>query len=315
MKETKLSVADSFEILFQPLSIEDRQELENKLVTENIPQTVRVWNNTLVEQPDKYNICMEWEIPVSEKPVSYQDELEAGADICERELQRHDLTIEMRTFLTGRLFMYRHEIAARDFVKGNGGVISFGRRANRPKGMYEIAGDIAQTLNMAAGTVLKYGRYASALESIRRLEPTVAKAILSHKIRISHEDLQELTTNEDRLSILRKLAQEIQSSKRVNYFDIKKRIDAEKKKQDLINEKKIVRDVVPSIHEMPKFDPDADILNLIYTIPSWISSIDRAAKHTDFQKTTAKSNHKLANQIVYLREALERINQKLMEVE
>ena len=92
------------------------------------------------------------------------------------------------------------------------------------------------------------------------------------------------------------------------------RIDAEKKKQDLINEKKIVRDVVPSIHEMPKFDPDADILNLIYTIPSWISSIDRAAKHTDFQKTTAKSNHKLANQIVYLREALDRINQKLMEV-
>ena len=38
MKETKLSVADSFEILFQPLSIEDRQELENKLVTENNPQ-------------------------------------------------------------------------------------------------------------------------------------------------------------------------------------------------------------------------------------------------------------------------------------
>ena len=87
MKETKLSVADSFEILFQPLSIEDRQELENKLVTENIPQTVRVWNNTLVEQPDKYNICLEWEIPVSEKPVSYQDELEAGADICVRELR------------------------------------------------------------------------------------------------------------------------------------------------------------------------------------------------------------------------------------
>lgn len=37
-----------------------------------------------------------------------------------------------------------------------------------------------------------------------------------------------------------------------------------------------------SLRSMPKFDPDADILNLIYTIPSWISSIDRAAKHTDF---------------------------------
>ena len=83
--------------------------------------------------------------------------------------------------------------------------------------------------------------------------------------------------------------------------------------QDAVENAEITH--LASLRSMPKFDPDADILNLIYTIPSWISSIDRAAKYTDFQKITAKSNHKLANRIVYLREALERINQKLMEVE
>ncbi|MBQ8667464.1 MAG: hypothetical protein IJX67_06825 [Oscillospiraceae bacterium] len=98
------------------------------------------------------------------------------------------------------------------------------------------------------------------------------------------------------------------------YYEFKKRMEAEVNKQNLLKEKRIQRKVNPSIHEMPKYDPDADILNLIYTIPSWISSIDRANNNTDFRNTTMKSNQKLANQIFSLRDALNRIEASLKEV-
>ncbi len=313
MDDAKYAVAEEFQILFQPLSLEDRTELEEKLVTEGLPQTVCVWQKTIMEPPEKYEICKEWGIPVTTKEMTFEDALDAGAHICVTELKRKDLTVEMKTYLIGRLFLYRQEMAARDFIKRNPNVIVLKRHGNRPKGMYETAREISEELNLVTGTILKYGRYASAIESIRRLDPAVARAILSHRIRISHEDLQELIINDNRLNIFRRLSQEIKSSK-VVYYEFKKRMVAEVNKQNLLKEKRIQRKVNPSIHEMPKYDPDADILNLIYTIPSWISSIDRANNNTDFKNTTMKSNQKLANQIFSLRDALDRIEASLKEV-
>lgn len=311
MAETKFSVAEEFKMLFQPLSLEARTELEKKLLQDKAEQTVSVWQSTLLETPDKYEIYQKRNIPFVTKEIAFTDALEAGAYICGSELNRKDLTVEMKTFLIGRLFLYRQEIEARDFISRNPNAVSFRRHGNRPKGVYETASEIGVELNLAAGTVLKYGRYASAVESINVLNPEIAKAILSHRIRISHEDLQELVSDENRLNIFRKLSQEILRSK-VNYYDFKKRMEEEARRQIVLREKRIQQPPRPSIHEMPKYDPDADILNLIYTIPSWISSIDRAANNTDFNSITMKSSWKLKEQIDLLRGALERIEAALM---
>ena len=313
MNDPKLFVMEEFEMLFQALSLEERTVLERKLIKDRTRQTICIWEKTLLETPDKYEICVEQNIPYTTKELIFEDTLEAGAYICASELKRKDLTVEMKTYLIGRLFLYRQEIAARDFVKRNPNVIIYKRRGNRPKAMSEIAEEIAEELNLAAGTILKYGRYAYAIESIKRLDPVVAKAILSHRIRISHEDLQNLIVNENRLNTIRKLSQEINKPK-VVYCEFKKRIDEENEIQNRKIERRIQRKVNPSIHEMPKYDPDADILNLIYTIPSWISSIERARNNTDFNNTTMKSNQKLASQIISLREVLEKLEACLKEV-
>ena len=313
MNDPKLFVSEEFEMLFQALSLEERAELERELVKDNIQQTICVWDRILLEPPEKYEICIEQNIPFTTKKLIFEDSLEAGAHICTTELKRNDLNVEMKTYLIGRLFLYRQEIAARDFVKRNPNVILFKRGGNRPKAVSEIAEEIATELGLAVGTILKYGRYASAIESIKRLDPVVARSILSHRIRISHEDLQSLIINEDRLNIIRMLSQELKKPK-VVYCELKRRMIEENKKKTIKRERRMQRKVNPSIHEMPKYDPDADILNLIYTIPSWISSIERARNNTDFKSTTMKSDQKLASQIVSLREVLEKLEVCLKEV-
>lgn len=43
------------------------------------------------------------------------------------------------------------------------------------------------------------------------------------------------------------------------------------------------------IKQMPAFDPDAEIMSLAYTIPSWMDSIRRKCENTDFLKTSDKA--------------------------
>ena len=44
--------------------------------------------------------------------------------------------------------------------------------------------------------------------------------------------------------------------------------------------------MVPSVKDMPSYDPDAEISSLTLTIPSWCSSLSRAISHADLQAVT-----------------------------
>ena len=47
---------------------------------------------------------------------------------------------------------------------------------------------------------------------------------------------------------------------------------------------------------MPEYDPDAEISSINFTIPTWVSSINRLIS-TDFNKITPKAKLKLINEL------------------
>ena len=51
------------------------------------------------------------------------------------------------------------------------------------------------------------------------------------------------------------------------------------------------------IRKMPVYDPDSDISNLIYTIPAWINSVNRAQTNTDFQKISVAAKERTLAQL------------------
>ena len=57
---------------------------------------------------------------------------------------------------------------------------------------------------------------------------------------------------------------------------------------------------IPSIRNLPQFDPDAEIASLTLTIPSWNSSIERVLKVSDFKIASDTAKYKLKYQLMCL---------------
>lgn len=58
------------------------------------------------------------------------------------------------------------------------------------------------------------------------------------------------------------------------------------------------------VKEMPAYDPDAEISSLTFTIPSWISSINRACSAADLSDITDNARSKLEKELTELKETI-----------
>ena len=68
---------------------------------------------------------------------------------------------------------------------------------------------------------------------------------------------------------------------------------------------------VPSIRNLPQFDPDAEIASLTLTIPSWISSTERVLRVSDFKMASNTAKNKLKYQLMCLLSTTNSILKKL----
>ena len=100
----------------------------------------------------------------------------------------------MNKYLIGRLYQAELDVKAQAYTH-------IGSRRNESSRPYipgkvykkrEIAQDIADTLHISRGTVLKYEIFTKCIDSIREKEPAIAQKILSGKLRISYENIIEL---------------------------------------------------------------------------------------------------------------------------
>ena len=71
---------------------------------------------------------------------------------------------------------------------------------------------------------------------------------------------------------------------------------------------------IPSIRNLPQFDPDAEIASLTLTIPSWNSSIERVLKVSDFKIASDTAKYKLKYQLMCLISTTNNILKKLEEI-
>lgn len=55
------------------------------------------------------------------------------------------------------------------------------------------------------------------------------------------------------------------------------------------------------IKKMPSYDPDAEILSLALTIPSWINSIKMVYEQADFKRAGTLAKYKLAEELETLK--------------
>lgn len=277
----KLTIDDEFKTLIRPLFKAEYEQLEKNILKDGCRDPLTTWNGILIDGHNRYSICQKHGIPfrVVEMEFSCRDEVIAW--ICANQLGRRNLTEETRKFLIGKQYEAEKIVNVQKNIYGHNQFSDADDEspyetfnpadvAESVETKRKTAEKIGVTNHISHGTVEKYAIYARALETIKAVEPKLYHKILSGRMKISHPYVVELSRKQP--AEIKKFYERLESNQQpfTHYMESRREMQN--------NPPPVSSPASPSIKDMPEFDPDADVIGLTLTIPSWSNSIIRTRK-------------------------------------
>lgn len=302
-KVPELRIDSEFRRLVAPIQEADRLKQEKWITRRGHSLPIRVWRDTILVDYDTYSFCSSHNIPSYISNLHIKTREEAVIWICRNQLDRKDLAEEMTRYLIGRYFLAMKVIRTENTLDAKQECQKSGKKATTSI-IYEYIGRL---YNVSPGTVKKYGIYAMAVDHLYAMEPTFVQQILQGAIHISHENLvgiREMKRVEVAAVARYFLDEKVKTPTFSKYLAIKAAQKEERSKRVVLAGK---------IKEMPEYDPDAAVASLALTIPSWVGSIQRAEKNTDFVQISERARNGLIHELYALIYATESILSQLEE--
>ena len=105
-----LKIDPEFQNQIPPLTDDEYKQLEENILKEGkLLSPLIVWNNTLVDGHNRYEIVQEHpEISFSTMPLRFESREEVLSWICKNQLGRRNLTPEQKKFLIGKQYSVEH---------------------------------------------------------------------------------------------------------------------------------------------------------------------------------------------------------------
>lgn len=301
-----LKIDKGFQELIRPLFKNEYLQLEENLMSDGCREPIAVWNDVIVDGHNRYKICTEHGIPFAVEEMSFSCREEAIAWICANQLGRRNLTEESRKYLIGKQYesekiISRKQSIYRDSREDCSGlpyetfIPDSGNRMIETR--KKTAARIAEENQISHGTVEKYSLYSRAIEEIKSKEPQMAAKILSGRYKVSHNSV--LTLSKRSADEIRELNKRLERSQHpfAQYQTTRQEI------QRMNPKSKPDREKQPSVKDMPEFDPDAEVVGLTLTIPSWSSSIDRIV-HSNLEIVSDSARERLHKALIELQESI-----------
>ena len=287
-----------FTALIQPVMPEALVMLEENLLDRGCQEPILAWGDIIIDGNKRFEVCTKYHIRYQVKNLDFPNRPAALSYLCSAQLQRKDLSPEYFKYLLGKKYLYDLE-AAQD-KEGNpiGTVIK-----------YDTAHRIASGRNMSLNTIIKYGEMAQAVDRIRQKNADFAGRILTGEIKLSHMSIMEVShrPREDVNYLQERLL--LDGRERLRYNELYEELRLRHQGTAAIAKPK----KEPGIRQMPKYDPEAEISSLILTIPSWVSSMERAHSRTNYALVSADSRGKIRSQLSTLTRIIAKIMRAIEE--
>ena len=294
----RLKIDREFKDLIPPLSREEYLQLEENIINEGCRDPIVVWKECIVDGHNRYEICRRHKIPFRTTEMHFDSREEAILWICKNQLGRRNISEETRKYLIGVQYesektvtQQRNKAGRNQYYPGKSekSPTPQNTQPGQTKSKNPTADRIARDNNISHNTVQKYARYSKAIDTIKRKCPELYPRLLAGNIKISHERVIDLSdySSSDIRSIVKNLDSTEQAH--VSYKEARKEI--------MKTEQKAAAGGAPSIKDMPKYDPDAEVISLSLTIPVWISSLNRTCETAQFDKITDKTRERLSGSL------------------
>ena len=301
---------NEFRKLEQPYVLSESDDKSPFIDQINNLKTFVVWRTDLLMDYQLFEDHLKKAIPFKIESKQFQTQYHALSWVCSQQLKRKDLTDEYKKYLIGKTYEYELNLLKQNFVEFSS-ESNFKVIGSSPS-KYAIAKSIGDPLQIAAETVLKYGVYSKAIDKIMAIEKQMADMILMDHVRISHKNIVMLSEQTEQK--IKELANNILANG-INHIVYSAFEDhAESPIPECPQTANCLVDEEPLIRKMPEYDPDAEISSLTLTIPSWVSSMERANSHTNYQKTSSSARIKLIKQLAILERTIYIIQKTIEEV-
>lgn len=181
----KLSINEELRKLIPALQAEERDLLEISILKEGCRDSIIIWNNTIIDGHNRYEICVEHEIPFDTKEIEFKNISEAKNWMIDNQLARRNLTDSQRRYFIGKRYEEEKNTHGGDRK-------SSGKSCHLKK----TADDIARDNNVSERTVRNNADYSKAIDEIKKEEPEIADKILSEEITLNNKEVFELRDTE-----------------------------------------------------------------------------------------------------------------------
>ena len=286
MEERKiLQIDQEFKELIPPLSKEEFNLLEENILKFGCIDPICTWNNTIIDGHNRYSICTKHNLKFNIQAFKFELREEAKDWICANQLGRRNISDETRKYLIGK----RYEME-KILLNNPGGKNQYSKiykeneeikeerdRIHRPV----TAIKLGKEYNVSTRTVLTYANYSKAIDKLNTEEPDLTQKILNGEIKVPQNQVIRIS----------KLSPKIKNK-------IQKYLKKETNSTDyLIKPKTVANEKKYKIKEMPEYDPNAELVSLSFTIPSWIESLDRVLSLSKYKTATKDVKNKVKKEL------------------
>lgn len=283
-----LKIDEKFKQLIPPLSSHEQIQLKENIVQDGCREPLCVWNDTIVDGHNRYEICTQLAIPFYIQPLSFNNREEVIAWICANQLGRRNISDETRRYLIGKRYQTEKNIHVRNPVGKNQHAEKdvHGEFCHKPhaQGYQRITAEkLGNEYRINERTVRKYAGYAKTIDDLSKKDPELISKVLTGKVKISYGNISKLSQKYSKTVTSVKNQLNSNCGNFAKYSE-SRNIIADKKKKI-------------TVKDMPAYDPDSEISSLTLTIPSWDSSINRILPITDFNKISANAKIKLQSEL------------------
>jgi len=277
-----LEIDEEFKKLIPPLSAEELSLLEENIIRDGCREPLCVWNNIIVDGHNRYNICIKNNIPFNVQTIEFNNREEIITWICVNQLGRRNISAETRRYLIGKRYQMEKILLKNPIGKNQYSQIyetNMNLKEERQKGHRSLTSvRLSKEYQISSRTVMDYGNYANSLDILEKRNPELVSKVLKGEIKIGQKNIIKLS----------KMPPQMKKYEKYIYPSTRPKSELNK---DKFSEQKI------TIKDMPKFDPDAEVVSLSCTIPSWIGSIDRVLGKINVNQITEEAKLKLKKEL------------------
>lgn len=279
----RLSIDSSFSTLIHPLSKDELLQLEENLLRDGCIDPIVVWNGTIIDGHHRYALCSKHKIPFEIKRMSFSCKQEAIAWICANQLGRRNISAETRRYLIGKQYeaekvtgVLRNKLGNNQHQKVPDEYSNVQENAMQPSlSRHVTAQRIADENNISIATVTRYGNYSRAIDQLERKAPELVNSILSGEQKLTQGQVIKLSAMKP--SQIKKATEQAEIGNPQTSAPRRPTTSACSG---------------PSVKDMPKHDPDGEVIALTLTIPSWQESIERVISVADLESVSADAKDK-----------------------